>query len=128
MAMRVVRKLMLNGRAHQERDEDGADTEPNEYRAECRNVPRYAGILARPSEPKDSHDERAPANHGGPQALLRRRETAPLLNQGGIAPRHRDIEGRTSSCADTNSDEYQAVLRNREPPLPDKDDWKGLEY
>ena len=85
-------------------------------------------VITRPSHPETPNDENWGANHTADEALFRRREAFPLLNQFWIVPRRPGIDQRADRRANANADEDEAILCDGESPDDHEDNRNGLEH
>ena len=84
-------------------------------------------ILSRPPEPERADDHERPADHRAQQALLRRREPAPLADEPRVVRGEHDVDERAERGADADGDEDEAHVRDAEVSPGDEDDGDGGE-
>ena len=113
---------------HHEGDEDHADARADRDRRERGDVPRHAGVVARPSEPERAEDEERRAEHRAEEALLGRGEPAPCADEARIVPRRGQEGRRAEARADAHADEDEPALVECEAARVDENDREGFEY
>jgi hypothetical protein len=110
---------MSKGPTHQERHEHETDTHPEQNRAQNRNIPRYVCILAGPSQPEHTDDQRRSSEHASVKPVFGRREALPLLHYGGIEVPggEDDVNECTEGATDPDANEHEASHGHGHAPL-----------
>ena len=115
-------------RTYQERVENKGYARSNGDRREGGGDPVHTRVLASPPEPEGTDDKRGSADHCTIEALLRRREPAPLDNERGVMPGEGDGEVRPDSRPEPDTDEDEAGLADVEAPRANEDEGNRLEH
>lgn len=113
---------------HQERHEDQVDTCSNEDGTDGWNIPRNACVLACPPQPKGSNDKARTRNHRTIQTFFGWWEALPPRNELRVVTRTKVVDEGTQRGTNTNTNEDEAVLPDREAPCLDKDDGNCFKY
>jgi hypothetical protein len=100
-------------KTHDERDEHKRDRQPDEDRAQPGHPPGDAFIVSTPAKPEDTDHQNGTANHGRVQALLRGRESVPLLDETRVCAQEPEVHKGSEDRPDANTDEHETVVRDR---------------
>ena len=88
----------------------------------------HTGVLPCPSQPENADDEAWTANHSAEEPLFWWGKPSPLLNEFWVMYGGVNINNRTDSGANPDTNEDEATLSDAETSLLDKDDREGFEY
>ena len=123
-----ARLTVSQGAPYQEGHENKTDPCSNRDRTDCRDIPRYAGVVASPTEPENTDDKGWASNHGTIKSVLGWRESFPFPNQVWIMCRHAIVDGSPQGGTDPDSYKNKTVFRTGEAAPCHEYDGESLEH